>query len=136
MAGSANSGDEEITGINVTPLVDVMLVLLIIFMVTATYIANQTIKVSLPKAATGESAESTNLAFVLDKDSKLFLDGTELSFDSVGAAIDAKRNESTNVLQALIAADEATPHGTVIKIIDLVRQHGIVDFALNIEVEQ
>lgn len=136
MASSSSSNDEEITGINVTPLVDVMLVLLIIFMVTATYIVNQSIKVTLPKAATGEASESTNLAFVLDKDAKLFLDGNELSFEAVGAAIEAKRSETTNTLQALIAADQATPHGAVVRIIDLVRQHGIVDFALNIEVEQ
>jgi biopolymer transport protein TolR len=135
MASSANDGDEEITGINVTPLVDVMLVLLIIFMVTATYIANQTIKVNLPKASTGESAETTNLAFVLDKDAKLFLDGAEISFDAVGPLIEAKKLETTNTLQALIAADQATPHGAVVKIIDLVRKFGIVDFALNIEVE-
>ena len=51
MAGGAGD-DDEITGINVTPLVDVMLVLLIIFMVTATYIVNQSINVNLPKADT------------------------------------------------------------------------------------
>jgi biopolymer transport protein ExbD len=134
MASGTNSQDEEITGINVTPLVDVMLVLLIIFMVTATYIANQSIQVSLPKAATGESPQSVNLAFVLDKDAKLYLDGKELSFEAVGAAIEEKRKETSAAIQALIAADQATPHGAVVRIIDVVRKHGIVDFALNVEV--
>ena len=53
MAGGDLGEDDGITGINVTPLVDVMLVLLIIFMVTANYIANQAISLQLPKAATG-----------------------------------------------------------------------------------
>jgi biopolymer transport protein ExbD len=135
MAGTKQDDSEEITGINVTPLVDVMLVLLIIFMVTSTYITTQGIRVTLPQAASGETVDTLNLAFVVDKDSRLFLDGKELSFAEIGSAIDAKRQGSTKALQALIGADQATPHGTVVRVIDLVRQHGIVDFALNIDAE-
>ena len=57
--------DEEITGINVTPLVDVMLVLLIVFMATTTYMVQQGIQVKLPEAESGSEIESkTNLSFV------------------------------------------------------------------------
>ena len=74
MAGGADDND-EIVGINVTPLVDVMLVLLVIFMVTANYIAQQAITVELPKASTGEDAGTRNLAFTLDKQSQLYFRG-------------------------------------------------------------
>src|SRR5690349_24303905 len=99
MAGGAGAFEDEdqgrmITGINVTPLVDVMLVLLIIFMVTASYIVNQTINVNLPKADTGEnSPKSKNLAFVLDSKSQLYLDGEPISFDDLPARIHAIRGE-------------------------------------------
>jgi biopolymer transport protein ExbD len=135
MAGSSSQDDAEgITGINVTPLVDVMLVLLIIFMVTANYIVHQSIKVSLPQAATGDETPATNLAFVVDKDSHLFLNGEALAFEDVGRRVAALKAQG-KPLQALIGADKATPHGAVIKLIDSVRQAGIYDFAINVEVQ-
>lgn len=137
MAGGANFGDEEesISDINVTPLVDIMLVLLIIFMVTANYINNQAINLNLPKAATGESPQSTNLGFTITKDSELFLDGQLVSYDQIAGIIATKKQESQGSIQALIAADQLTPHGDVVKLIDAVRKNGIDDFAINIEVE-
>jgi len=134
MAGQANDMDEGITGINVTPLVDIMLVLLIIFMVTANYINAQAIKVELPKASSGDPSDTTNLAFVIDKDSNIYLDGTFIEIIDLDEKIKSYK-DSTSKVQALIGADKATPHGTVIKVIDKLRTNGIVDFALNIEAE-
>ncbi len=136
MSGGALEDEDAITGINVTPFVDVMLVLLVIFMVTATYIVNQSIQVKLPKAATGEDAGSTNLAFVLDKESNLYMDGVPILIDTLGDLILAKKKSETKSLQALITADEKTPHGAVVKLIDVVRKNGITEFAINVEVEK
>jgi biopolymer transport protein TolR len=136
MAGSSmQSEDGEITEINVTPLVDVVLVLLVVFMATATYIVNQSINVNLPKVATADDPGGKNLAFVLDKDSNLYLDGQAMSFDTVGRVIEEQKSKATGSVQALITADQATPHGSVVKLIDLVRRNGITDFAINVEVE-
>lgn len=134
MAGGAYDTDEEITGINVTPLVDVMLVLLIIFMVTANYITNQAISMELPKASTGENPGNTSLNFSIDKDSQLYLDGKPVQFEELGTKIQEAKS-SGKALQALIAADQKTPHGVVVKLIDAVRKNGITDFAINVEVE-
>lgn len=131
---SHDNDDDEITGINVTPLVDVMLVLLVIFMVTATYIVNQSINVNLPKSQTAtEIPPGNNLSFVLDKDSNLYLNGEKLDFASLDATITRERAKGDRPLAALIAADKATPHGTVIRLIDAVRRAGIADFAINVE---
>jgi biopolymer transport protein ExbD len=132
--GTSQRGNEPITAINVTPLVDVMLVLLVIFMVTATYIVNQSIKVELPKAATGDEGPSTNLAFVVDKDSGLFLNGKPVTFEELTGKIQEFRAKGTP-LQALISADKQTPHGTVVKLIDVVRRNGVFDFAINVEAD-
>lgn len=137
MAGGA-SDDDEITGINVTPLVDVMLVLLIIFMVTATYIVNQSINVNLPKADTADAADekTKNLAFVLDAQSQLYLNGDAITFEDVAARIREQRDKAQGAsLNALIAADRDTPHGAVVKLIDTVRKNGVSDFAINVESE-
>ena len=138
MAGKISDSDDDlISDINVTPLVDVMLVLLIIFMVTANYIVNQSINIQLPKADTGESTATTkNLAFVVDKDSKLYLDGQPVELADITSRITAEKKSNPDVaLQALISADTETPHGTVVKLIDTVRKNGITDLAINVEVE-
>jgi biopolymer transport protein ExbD len=133
MASKLSDSEDEITDINVTPLVDVMLVLLVIFMVTASYITNQSIEVRLPQADTGgESKQTVNLAFVVDKESNLYLDGQPLSFEQLPDIIKGRSAAQPNT-QAIIAADQGTPHGTVIKLIDTIRKNGITDFAINVE---
>ncbi len=136
MAGRLlDSGDDAITDINVTPFVDVMLVLLVIFMVTANYIVNQSINIQLPKADTGQVIQTRNLALVIDKESKVYLDGKPVEIDVLGEKITtfkATQADGTSV-QALISADTATPHGTVVKVIDVVRKSGITELAINVE---
>ena len=136
MAGGANIDDDDIiSGINVTPLVDIMLVLLIIFMLTANIINNPAIQVDLPKAATGEGTEPTMLALTLTENGTIFLNGEATTKPALIEYLPevAKADDQA---QALIAADKSVPHGQVIEIIDLVRQMGIYRFALNIDPNQ
>ncbi len=134
MAGSSNGGDDEITGINVTPLVDVMLVVLIIFMVTATYIVKEAIEIELPKAAAGGETTGKTLAIVITKEGKSYLDGVEIS----EAAIVQKISESTDKredMQAIISADKEAMHGAVVHMLDVLKQQGITKFAIQIDKE-
>ena len=133
MAGSLLDDEEEITGINVTPLVDVMLVLHIILMVTASFIVHRSIEVELPQAETGEQVKSKSMAFALTSDSKLFLDGIEIGFEEVGIHIAKAKLTQSSKVQALISADVKTPHGEVVKLIDTVRKNGITEFAINVD---
>ena len=133
MAGGTRSDDDDgIVDINVTPLVDVMLVLLIIFMVASTYIVKPSIEVELPKAATGGDALDTTLSLVVSKDGKLFLNGEPATEDSIAARC-LKVSKVDPKAQAIIAADKRTPHGQVVRVIDLVRRNGVLKFAINIE---
>ena len=136
MAGRLmDSGDEAITEINVTPFVDVMLVLLVIFMVTANYIVNQSINIQLPKADTGQVIQSRNLAFVIDKESRVYLDGQAVEVAELGEKIMAFKGQQAEgtTIQAVISADTATPHGAVVKVIDVIRKNGITELAINVE---
>ena len=133
--GSLDQDETEITGINVTPFVDVMLVLLVVFMVTSTYIVQQSIQVQLPKADTGQNTPKVkNLAFVVDKSGALFLDGKPIRLEDIATRVQAEKAADPNVqLQALVAADKETQHGYVVGLIDAVRRQGITDLAINVE---
>lgn len=139
MAGGTfgEDGDDDIiSGINVTPLVDITLVLLIIFMVTATYIVKETIEVDLPEAANAGETVQTTLALVLDKEGRLFLNGkpvTEAELQAQVPALRAEAQTKDETLQAIIAADRSVTHGQVVHLIDVVKGLGITRFAINIE---
>ncbi|MGB0680254.1 MAG: ExbD/TolR family protein [Polyangiales bacterium] len=136
MAGGARDGGDEtlISEINVTPLVDVVLVLLIILMVTATAIVAKTIPMDLPKAATGEQTPTT-LAVSIDAKGKLFLDAKPLSRDALRARVRKARKADADV-RAVIAADGKLPHAKVVDIIDLLRQEKVSKFAINVRPEE
>ncbi|MBZ0270710.1 biopolymer transporter ExbD [bacterium] len=132
MAQMQGSEDEPITAINVTPLVDIVLVLLIIFMVTATFIVAPQIKVELPKAATGETSEPRNFAVVITADGTLHLDGEPVAMPDIVSYIESRLPNEPD-LQAIISADKNVLHGRVIEIVDLVRRNGVRRFAINVE---
>jgi len=131
MAGNATAGDDAITGINVTPLVDIVLVLLIIFMVTASYIVKDAIDVDLPRAASGGETVGETLAFVIDRDARVFLDGHPVEPEEARAAVRAAVARSKDA-RALIGADRAVAHGEVVALIDLVKSEGLTKFAIQI----
>ncbi|MEM6960235.1 MAG: biopolymer transporter ExbD [Myxococcota bacterium] len=130
MAGIGKGEDEIITEINVTPLVDVVLVLLIILMVTATAIVSKAINVELPEASTGEQS-SASLAVSIDDKGQLYFNETEVSREELRVRIRAERENSSDV-RAVIAADGRIPHAQVVGIIDLLRQEQVTKFAINV----
>jgi biopolymer transport protein ExbD len=132
-ANPSSNGDDEIVGINVTPLVDVVLVLLVVLMVTAGYIASKAIPVDLPKAATGESIART-LAISLDQAGKLYLDGAATTETELHTRVAAAKRASPE-LRAVIAADGRVPHARVVRLIDLLRQEHVNEFALDVRPE-
>lgn len=141
--GSKLGGDDDdaIVDINITPFVDIILVVLIIFMVTATYMVEQSIKINLPDAATGEPTENSSLAITLDAQKNLYLDGEAITEDELRIAIQAAKKESAEKKASgaehdvicLIGADHSVSHGDVVHIIDLVKQEGVSKFAINID---
>lgn len=130
---SASSSDESITGINVTPLVDVVLVLLVVLMVTATYLASKAIPVELPTGKTGEATTSP-LTVSLTKAGSLYVDGVPCSETQLRERLNAARRTDPQ-LRAVIAADGAIAHRQVIRVIDLLRQEHVDHFAINVDAD-
>jgi biopolymer transport protein ExbD len=130
MATSARQNGEIISGINVTPLVDVVLVLLIVLMVAASYTVSQALPVELPEARTGESTPSAPLAITIDANGVVHLDGNQLSRDALRDRVRQYRVQGGK--NAIVAADGATAHRAVVGLIDLLRSEGVSQFAINV----
>jgi biopolymer transport protein TolR len=121
-----------IAEINVTPLVDIMLVLLIIFMLTAQLIAHQAIEVELPRASQSTTLKPTTLAIMLSREGKLYLNDKAVTPEALRAAV-ADAIKSDPKTQAIIAGDKAVSHGRVVWVLDLVKSLGVTSFAIQID---
>jgi biopolymer transport protein ExbD len=132
MAGGARRRRGIIAEINVTPLVDIMLVLLIIFMLTAHLIARQAIAVDLPRASQGATTPPSTLAVTLTRDGGLFLDEKPITAAGLRAAVSTAVVANADA-QVIIAGDRAVSHGRVVWVLDLVRSLGVTSFAIQID---
>ncbi len=133
MAASMNQTDEGVfSGINVTPLVDIILVLLIVFMVTAKLIVSNTLPMDLPKAATGTEQQ---VVFVvsLGPDGETKVDTTDVDSDDAVLALARKAKSEHPEVRAVIQADGAVPHRRVVRVMDLLKQGGIGKIAFGVE---
>jgi biopolymer transport protein TolR len=132
-SSSGGSGRQTLTEINVTPLVDVMLVLLIIFMVTAPLI-QQGVEVSLPEArAKAVDAEEQKLVLSIKSDKSLYLgtseDAARIPFD----ALEDKLRANTRAMkdhELYLMADKALPYGYVVDVMATVQRAGITNVGM------
>jgi biopolymer transport protein ExbD len=121
-----------ITDVNVTPLVDIMLVLLIIFMLTANLIAKQAIEVELPRATQSTTLNPTTLAVTLTRDGSLYLNGRPTTPAELREAVRAAVAKDPKT-QAIIAGDKSVSHGRVVWVLDVVKSLGVASFAIQID---
>ena len=121
-----------IAEINVTPLVDIMLVLLIIFMLTAHLIARQAIPVELPRAARAPAALPTTIAITLTREGWLYLNERRVGAAQLreGVRQAVAKDPAT---QAVIAGDKNVSHGRVIWVLDVIKSLGVSSFSIEID---
>jgi len=127
-----NRGRSGIVGINVTPMVDVVLVLLVIMMVSATYIVSQALKVELPKTATSDEPVARTYVVTLTKDGKIYFNDRPVDAARLQSELRAAKASARDV-NLVITADELAYHGKVVSIIDAAKLEGITKFAINVE---
>ena len=129
---STARGRAPIVGINVTPLVDVVLVLLIIMMVSATYIVSQSLKVELPKTASSDETTAKTYVVTITKDGKYFFNDQPIEKAALSGELRSAHASSKDV-SLVITADQNAFHGQVVGVIDLAKVEGITKFAINVE---
>jgi len=126
---SSNQGGMTISQINVTPLVDVMLVLLVIFMVTAPII-QQGVQVNLPQAAAGAIAGQEEMLIVaINRSGKIYLNDNAMTIEELGQKLRAIRQLQPDK-EVYLRADQEVKYGTVIKTIAEIKQAGIVKLGM------
>ncbi len=121
--GAAGPADEPITAINVTPLVDVCLVLVIIFMVTAPLFSQPVMTVELPRATTDEGESTENITITIDPDENIAVNAKEVTLEELKPELKMKLQESTEKY-VIIRADVLTNHGIVLNALDLAKELG------------
>ena len=135
MAQLQGRGRAPIVGINVTPMVDVVLVLLVIMMVSATYIVAQSLKVELPKTATSDDATPSIAKVTLTKERKTLFDDQEVTEPQLVEKLRGAHASNADT-SLVLSADQDVSHGNVVHVIDLAKVEGISKFAIHVERSQ
>lgn len=123
---------ESIAEINVVPLVDIILVVLIIFMISAPMIMKPALPVELPKASSGDSIKDKNITITIQQDGSTYLEDKKVDELNLKQIIQQKLIENPE-LMVMISADQASQHGVVVKIMDTVKGLGVKKFGISIE---
>jgi biopolymer transport protein ExbD len=134
-----DTDDGVFAEINITPLTDIFLVLLIIFMVTSSVIVNQGagaakagLKVNLPKGSAADvMPASTDLSVAILSDGRVVLSGNVVTTDELKKALDDARTKNPNTL-VVIQADEGVPHGRVVEVMELAKGAGLAQLAIGV----
>jgi biopolymer transport protein TolR len=130
MAFTASSGRTQtsLADINITPLVDVVLVLLIIFMVTAPVLQSG-IEVSVPKTRTVKEITEERLVISVDKQQRVFLGNDAVNINEIAAKLQQKIRDPKHQ-SIFIRADENVPFGAFATVMDAVKQSGISNVSI------
>lgn len=134
MASLDNSNDESgiLSAINITPFVDVVLVLLVIFMITAPMLVKDILELKLPKAANADGSKLETLGIAINRDGNILINGA-LADEEALKRTAASALEKNADAQAIISADQDVAYGRVVKVIDLLKTAGLHRFAVQIE---
>lgn len=138
MAGineSDNDESGEISAINITPFVDVVLVLLVIFIVTAPMLVKDLLEIRLPKTATADGKMTETLGIAINKNGNILVNGSLVDEAELASRAQQALKMDTDA-QAIIAADIEVAYGQVVRVIDLLKKNGLNKFAVQIEQEQ
>jgi biopolymer transport protein ExbD len=130
MAGTTHKG-EGISAINITPMVDILLVLLVILMATAQYIVYRNMQVNLPAAATSDGPVAPVATVMIEADGALSFNGESVTETSLQTRLQDIRSESEEAV-VIINADRAAQHGMVVGVLDMARQARLTHFSIQV----
>ncbi|HMV80364.1 MAG TPA: biopolymer transporter ExbD [Leptospiraceae bacterium] len=129
---SGGNEDEIIDSINITPMVDVILVLLVIFMVTANFLKKESININLPKVEAADPNVTKSTQVALGRDGKIYLEGTVVNEEKLSSVLTRDAKLKPN-MRLTLSADEKIPYGTIMKLMGVIRKTGVTRVALSVK---
>ncbi len=131
MAFNTQGDDNEISNINITPMVDIMLVLLVIFIVTANFIKIDSLNINLPKASVSDTNAPQSIQVAITRDGRFLLEGESITQERLveRLANDVKIKPDMRVT---LAADESLSYGTIAKMLETIKKSGVTRIALSV----
>jgi len=130
--GSSKDEDGVISDINITPMVDIILVLLVILMVTANFLKKESTNINLPKVAAADPNIKESKQLAITNDGKFFLEGRSVTESGLMEEITREAKYRPNV-RVTLSADETLSYGTVSKVMGLLRKCGVTRMALSVK---
>ncbi len=129
MAGKLIDESQPIAEINIIPFVDIILVILIIFMVTAPFIIKTGFSLDLPKASSAGAVSNAKVNITISADGRVLLNGEVFEPEQMVEQL-KKNNMKPNETQVIISADKNILHGKVISVINIVKSAGLRKVAI------
>jgi biopolymer transport protein ExbD len=130
--GSSKDEDGIISDINITPMVDVILVLLVIFMVTANFLKKESININLPRVAAADPNIKESKQLAVTRDGKLYMEGNLITEESLVREMTREAKYRPN-MRVTLSADESLSYGSVSKLMGVLRKCGVSRIALSVK---
>jgi biopolymer transport protein ExbD len=124
-----------IAGINITPLTDVVLVLLVIFMIATPLLIRSEIKVNLPRTSAAEAATQRSIVVSIDSAGKVYVEGTEVALDRLAPTLSATVGKRPNA-SVIIMGDREVQYDLVVRVLEIARMSGVNKLSLAVEVKR
>lgn len=131
----ASSRDKIISEINITPLTDVMLVLLVIFMVTTPLLVMQSFKIKLPKAVSAGTEAGKGITLSIAAGGAVYLNNKAVKMEGLFDSIKSELKTASDKT-VIIKADKDIPHGMVVKVLDTAKRAGAEKLSIATEPEK
>jgi biopolymer transport protein ExbD len=126
---SSDDNKGLITDINITPFVDIVLVLLIAFMISAPVVVQNSLGIKLPPAVTAQNKDHITLHFFIMPDKSLKVEGKNIVKDQIPALLQRVKAANPD-FDVVVSADMNVPHGTVLELIDMIRYLGTTEVGI------
>jgi biopolymer transport protein ExbD len=132
MAHAAQNNKNQIGNINITPMVDILLVLLVIFMVTANFLKKDAVNISLPAAAAADPNVARTVQVALSRDGKIFLEGIETTEKSIVEKLSRDVKYRPN-MRVTLSADENLAYRSIARVMGIIKKAGVSKIALSVK---
>ena len=132
MAQVSQNNKSQIGNINITPMVDILLVLLVIFMVTANFLKKDAVNISLPATAAADPNVARTVQVALARDGKLYLEGIEATETAIAAELSRDVKFRPN-MRVTLSADENLAYRSIARTMGIIKKAGVNRIALSVK---